>query len=228
LRRAQAFHIAGDQHIPGVLHYGVDAHGDGSVAFAGPAVNTGYPRWFEPATAPWTQPKQAGVTGEFTDSFGHPMTVLAVKNGAVSPRQGDVLQFLDDKSSGIGMVRFDKARRKIRIECWPLLADVSQASTQMPGWPLEIDVRQNDGRKVTRHLPELNVTGVKQPLIEVTDEASGELVYALRATGPGFRPHVFAPGKYSVRISNPETGKSATLRNLEPTPDPSRRIAVKL
>ncbi len=228
LRRAHAFHIAGDQHIPGVLHYGVDAHGDGSVAFAGPAVNTGYPRWFEPATAPWTQPKQAGVTGEFTDSFGHPMTVLAVKNGAVSPRQGDVLQFLDDKSSGIGMVRFDKARRKIRIECWPLLADVSQASTQMPGWPLEIDVRQNDGRKVAGHLPELDITGAPQPLIEVTDAASGELVYALRATGPGFRPHVFAPGKYSVRISNPETGKSATLRSLEPTPDPSRRIAVKL
>jgi len=228
LRRAHAFHIAGDQHIPGILHYGIDAHRDGSVAFAGPAVNTGYPRWFEPDTAPWTQPKQAGVTGEFTDSFGHPMTVLAVKNGAVQPRQGDVLQFLEDKSSGIGLVRFDKTRRKIRIECWPLLADVAQASTQMPGWPLEIDVRQNDGRKAAGHLPELNITGAKQPLIEVTAEATGELVYALRVAEPRFRPHVFAAGKYGVRISDPDTGKSAALSGLEPTTAASPAIAVKL
>jgi alkaline phosphatase D len=66
--------------------------------------------------------------------------VLAVKNGAVQPRQGNVRQLLDDKASGLGVVRFDKKNRKIIVECWPYLADVTTEDTQMPGWPVTIDV----------------------------------------------------------------------------------------
>lgn len=215
MRKAFAFHIAGDQHIPGVVQYGVDEHRDGSIAFAGPAVNVGYPRWWEPDTAPWTKPKQPGLTGDFTDSFGNPMTVLALRNGAVQPR-GDVLQFLEDKSSGIGIVRFDKPRRKIRVECWPLRADVTQPSTQMPGWPLEFDVLDNYARKPAGHLPALTITGATAPVIEVIEGSTGELVYTLRVAEPRFRPHVFAPGKYTVRVLDPESGKSRELRDLEP------------
>lgn len=217
MRKAFAFHIAGDQHIPGLVHYGVDDHRDSGVAFAGAAVNVGYPRWWEPERAPWTKPKQPGLLGDFTDSYGHPLTVLAVRNGAIQPRQGDLLQFLEDKSSGIGMVRFDKLRRKILVECWPLLADVTRPGTQMAGWPAEIDVLQNYARKVTGHLPPLNISGVSKPLIEVTDEATGELVYALRIIETSFRPPVFAAGKYAVRVSDPEAGKSSTVKNLSPS-----------
>jgi hypothetical protein len=228
LRRAFAFHIAGDQHIPGVIHYGIDAHRDGTVAFAGPAVNVGYPRWWEPDRAPWTKPKQSGLTGDFTDSFGNPITVLAVRNGAAQPRPGDVLQFLEEKSSGIGIVRFDKQRRKIRIECWPIRADVTQASTQFPGWPVEIDVLDNYARKVVGHLPPLTISGVKQPVIEVFDAGTGELVYGLRVTEPAFRPHVFAPGKYTVRVSDPEAGKFNEARNLEPREQPQTAVKVTI
>ena len=141
MRRAFAFHIAGDQHIPAVVQYGVEGHRDGPVAFAGPAMNVGYPRWWEPAAARWTQPKNdTDLTGDFIDSFGHPLTVLAVKNGAVKPRQGDVRQLLTDKASGLGVVRFDKKNRQIIVECWPYLADVTRKDTQMPGWPVTIDV----------------------------------------------------------------------------------------
>ena len=216
IRKAFAFHIAGDQHIPGVIHYGIDEHRDGSVAFAGPAVNVGYPRWWQPEQAPWTKPRQSGLTGDFTDSFGNPMTVLAVRNGALQPKAGDVLQYLEEKSSGIGMVRFDKRKRTIRVECWPMQADPTQQGTQWPGWPVEIKMLDNYARKTTGHLPPLAITGVKQPLIEVSDAASGELVYALRTTEPNFRPHVFAAGKYHVRVSDPESGKSSEVRNLEP------------
>jgi hypothetical protein len=225
IRKVFAVHIAGDQHIPGIIHYGIDEHRDGSIAFAGPAMNTGYPRWWEPDTAPWTKPKQPGLTGDFVDSFGHPMTVLAVRNGSVQPRQGDLLQFLEEKSSGLGVVRFDKRRRKIRIECWPLRADPTQPGTQWPGWPLEVDVLDNYGRKAVGHLPPLEIRGVTQPLIEVSD-AAGELVYALRVPTSTFRPHVFAPGKYTVRISDPETGKSSELRNLEPQSQPQKPVSV--
>lgn len=214
MRKAFAFHLAGDQHIPGVIHYGVDEHRDGPIAFAGPAVNVGYPRWWEPEAAPWTKPKQPGLTGDFVDSYGNPMTVVAVRNGAVRPQQGDVLQFLEEKSSGLGMVRFDKQRRKIRIECWPFRADPTQPGTQWSGWPVEISMLDNYARKVAGHLPPLTITGVKQPVIEVSD-ASGELIYALRIAEPDFRPHVFAAGTYTVRVMDPETGKSAEVRNLE-------------
>ena len=227
IRKAFAFHLAGDQHIPGILHYGVDEHRDGSVAFAGPAVNTGYPRWFEPESAPWLKPKQSGLTGDFTDSFGHPMTVLAVRNGAVQPRQGDLLQFLEEKSSGIGMVRFDKRRRKIRVECWPFRADPTQSGTQWPGWPMEFDVLDNYAKKTVGHLPPLEIKGVAQPLVEVSD-AAGELVYALRVTTPAFRPHVFAPGKYSVRVSDPESGKSSELKNLEAQTQLQKAVTVSV
>ena len=153
IRKARAFHIAGDQHIPAVVHYGIDAHRDGPVAFAGPALNVGYPRWFEPAAANWLQPKGDGLTGDFTDAFGHPLTVLAVKNGAVKPRQGDVRQLLDDKASGLGLVRFDKKNLRVVVECWPYLADVTKPGTQMPGWPVMIDIAdvygdKRDGRAI--------------------------------------------------------------------------------
>jgi alkaline phosphatase D len=212
LRKAFAFHVAGDQHIPGVVQYGVESHRDGPVAFAGPAVNVGYPRWFEPTRAPWLQPKQAGVTGDFTESFGHPLTVLAVKNGAENPRTGNVLQFLEDKASGIGLVRFDKPRRKITIECWPLQADVTQRSTQFPGWPVEIDVRDNYARRPVAHLPALEISGVTHPVIEVTEDATNELVYVLRIATSTFRPPVFSGGTHRVKIFDPDGTKSVTLR----------------
>jgi alkaline phosphatase D len=139
--RARAFHIAGDQHIPAIVQYGIDGHRDGPIAFAGPAVNVGYPRWFEPAAAAYLKPKNgADVTGDFTDHFGHPMTVLAVKNGKVTPSQDDVKQLMDDKAAGLGLVRFDKANRRVIVECWPYLADVSKPGTQMPGWPMTFDI----------------------------------------------------------------------------------------
>jgi hypothetical protein len=228
MRKAFAFHVSGDQHIPGLVHYGLDSHRDSSVAFAGPAINVGYVRWFEPEKAPWTQPKQAGLTGDFTDSFGSPMTVLAVRNAHIGPRAADLLQYVEDKSSGIGMVHFDKKRRKIRIECWPYRADVTKPATQWAGWPVEIDMLENYGRKVVGHLPTLNVTGIQNPVIEVTDEASGELVYTLRVNGASFRPHVFAAGKYNVKVFDPETGKSSTVPHLEPATSTQKAISVRV
>jgi alkaline phosphatase D len=212
MRKAFAFHIAGDQHIPGIVQYGVDTHRDGPVAFAGPAVNVGYPRWFEPAEAKWLQPKSSGVTGDFTDSFGHPLTVLAVKNGAVRPRQGDVRQLLDDKASGLGLVRFDKKHRRVVIECWPYLADVTKPGTQMPGWPVTIDLAEAYGRRAAAHLPMLDVSGAADPVVQIVDEANGEIVYTVRIAGRRWRPPVFAPGTYTVKVSDPERRKETVVR----------------
>ncbi|MDO8540510.1 MAG: alkaline phosphatase D family protein [Opitutaceae bacterium] len=217
MRKAFAFHIAGDQHIPAVVQYGVDEHRDGPVAFAGPAVNVGYPRWFEPDQAPWTQPKQPGVTGDFTDSFGHPVSVMAVRNGAKAPRSGDLMRFLDEKASGLGIVRFDKPNRRIVIECWPFVLDASAPDRQMPGWPVTVDMTTNYSRRATAHLPILEINGLKDPVVEVIEEKTGELVYALRIRGQRFQPHVFAPGKYTVKISAGDGRRATELKGLDGT-----------
>src|SRR5437773_10873504 len=112
IRTAFAVHIAGDQHLPAVVHYGIDKHGDAGFAFAGPAMNCGYPRWFEPLKPGENrQPGAPENTGDFRDSFGHPMTVVAVADGSHQP-QGTVLERLQDKVSGLGIVRFDKPNRR--------------------------------------------------------------------------------------------------------------------
>ena len=214
MRKAFAFHIAGDQHIPAVVQYGVDAHRDGPVAFAGPAVNVGYPRWFEPSAAKWLQPTSESLTGDFTDSFGHPLTVLAVKNGVHKPGQGDVRQLLEDKASGLGLVRFDKKNRRVIVECWPYLADVTKPGTQMPGWPVTISLDEAYGRKAAAHLPTLNVSGVTDPVVQVADEASGEIVYTVRIAGQRWRPPVFTPGTYTVRVSDPERRKETVVHGV--------------
>ncbi|HVW36978.1 MAG TPA: hypothetical protein VHB99_06720, partial [Pirellulales bacterium] len=116
-----------------------------------------------------------------------------------------------------GLVRFDKRRRTVTVECWPFLADVTEPGTQFAGWPRSFDVLANYGRKAVAQLPRLLVTGVDNPVVEVIDEATGELVYALRMAGQTWQPHVFAAGKYTLKISDPDGGKSKQLSGVMAT-----------
>ncbi|MGL5094989.1 MAG: hypothetical protein ACRDD1_05350, partial [Planctomycetia bacterium] len=140
LKRARAFHLAGDQHLPAVVQYGVDAPRDGVYAFASPAVNNLYPRWFRPKTPGTNRPAGAPEThGDHVDSFGHPLTVLAVANPKLEFRRG-VIDAEVDKSAGYGVVRFDKKKRTVTIDCWPLTADPTVPGTQFPGWPVVVEI----------------------------------------------------------------------------------------
>lgn len=214
LRRAFAVHLAGDQHLPAVVHYGVDAHRDGVVAFAAPAVNNLYPRWFHPQTPGANRPEGAPeYLGDFRDSFGHPLTVLACANPKRIFRPG-VLEAEMDKSSGFGLVRFHKKERTITIECWPLLADPTQPDSQFPGWPVTVRQLDNYARAATAYLPELVIHGAAQPVVQVINESTGEVLYTLRLPGNTWRPHTFATGPHTIRISDPEHGKSKELRSV--------------
>ncbi len=105
--------------------------------------------------------------------------MLAVADGAKRPRPA-VLEKLHDKVSGLGLVRFDKRRRTVTVECWPFLVDPTQPGTQFRGWPATFDMLANYGRKAVAQLPRLEVRGINSPVLEVVDESNGELVYALR------------------------------------------------
>ena len=228
IRKAFAVHIAGDQHLPAVVHYGIDAHRDGPVAFAGPAVNVGYPRWWEPTkTGRNKATGNAGLTGDFLDHFGHPLTVLAFKNGPYDPPR-PVLELVNAKTSGLGLVRFNKAKRTITFECWPYSADVTQPGTQMSTWPVTVSQRDNYARPPVAHLPALTIGGVSKPVVQIFEEKSGELVYALRLNGQTFRPHVFAAGRYTIKVLDPETNRSKTLTALEATKENPASLEVRL
>lgn len=213
IRKAFAFHIAGDQHLPAIVHYGIDDFNDAGIAFAGPAMNTGYPRWFEPLKPGENrEPGAPENTGQFRDSFGHPLTVLAVADGAHNPRQ-PILEKLQDKVSGLGLVRFDKPNRNVTVECWPFLADVTKPNTQFPGWPRTFTTPDEYAKKPVAYLPHLNITGTKNPLIEVSD-SRGDLLYCLRPPTNTFQPFVFAAETFTVRVSDPESGKAKELKGL--------------
>ena len=70
-----------------------------------------------------------------------------------------------------GILRLDKKTGKITIECWPLLVDPSDAATggQFPGWPKTISVEDNYGRAAWGYLPEIQVSGLENPVVQVVD-----------------------------------------------------------
>jgi phosphodiesterase/alkaline phosphatase D-like protein len=228
IRKAYAFHVAGDQHLPAVIHYGIDAHRDAGVAFAGPAINSVYPRWFEPEhPGDKREASSPENTGDFLDHFDHPLTVLAVANPKTTFRNSPLEHALD-RASGIGLVQFDKARRTITVECWPLLADVKKPGSQFAGWPVTIDAMQNHGRSATRHLPALEISGVANPVVRVVDQATGEMVYNVRIHGDKFQPHVFAAGQYTVEVFEPESGRRAEVKNVEARENNDQTLKVTL
>ncbi|MEZ5360836.1 MAG: alkaline phosphatase D family protein [Bryobacterales bacterium] len=215
MRKAFPFHLAGDQHLAAVVHYGIDEQGDGPVGFAGPAVNNLYPRWFEPLEPGTNRPDGApSFLGDFQDSFDNPMRVLACANPKVELRR-DLLDREMDKAAGFGVAHFNKQARNVTVECWPLLNDPTQSGTQFPTWPVTVAQLDSYGAKQAGRLPKLEVSGVAKPVIQVIAEKNGEIVYTLRAPEARWQPFVFETGKYTVKVSDPESGKSAELTGLE-------------
>jgi phosphodiesterase/alkaline phosphatase D-like protein len=228
MRKAFAVHIAGDQHLPAVIHYGVDDHRDAGVAFAGPAVNVGYPRWWEPAEPGKNrQPGAPEITGDFLDHFGNPMTVLAVANGAIKPRT-ELMEMLTDRASGLGIVRFDKRRGTVTFECWPLLVDVTSPGTQFAGWPVTVNLIDNYGRRAVGRLPTLEVRGIDRPVVQVVRQEDGEIEYTLRCASASFQPMVFAEGKYTVRVMDPDGGRVREIRDLVASAENPERVQVEI
>jgi hypothetical protein len=135
---------------------------------------------------------------------------------------------MHDKASGLGLVRFDKKNRRISIECWPYLADPTKPGTQFPGWPVQFDMLENYARKPVAQLPTLKISGAKNPVVQVIEERTGELIYALRLNKDNWQPHVFAPGKYTVKVSEPETGREKELKGLEATANNKQSVEIRV
>jgi hypothetical protein len=86
-------------------------------------------------------------------------------------------------------------------------------------------MRDNDGRKVVGYLAELEFADASDPVVQVVREADQEVLYTMRVLGNRFRPHVFAPGKYTVKVGNAKPDK-VTFTGMEPVEGKARPITV--
>lgn len=215
MRRAFAVHIAGDQHLGSTIQYGVDDWGDAGFALCVPSVGNTWPRrWFPPEPGLNREQDSPEYTGDFLDGFGNRMTVHAVSNPYYTHIQPENL---NDRAPGYGIVRFQKDTRKITIECWPRWIDPSApGAEQYPGWPVECHQLQNYGRDAWGWLPTVQVTGLENPVVQVIEESTGDIVYTLRISGTHFAPMVFGPGYYTAVVGDPDSNRVQRFTDLQP------------
>jgi len=226
IRRGFALHIVGDRHLGCVLHYGVDDWDDAGFVFCVPSVVNIWPRrWFPAQPGGNHREGLPRYTGQYRDGFGNHVQVYAIANPIVAGLQPARLY---DVAPGYGIVRFNRARREIVIECWPRWVDPSRTDAkQYAGWPVTISQWDSYGRKAAAHLPPIEVSGMSDPVIRVVDEADGEIVYALRIAGCSFRPKVFGAGRYSVEVGEPGTSRWKTIPNLRASTESQPAVKVE-
>jgi alkaline phosphatase D len=216
IRKSFALHVAGDQHLASIIQYGVDEFGDAGFSFTLPALNNTWPRRWWPVVDKEHKPLpgQPKYTGNFKDAFDNYMTVLSVANPVKTNLSPGIIY---DRVPGYGMVIFDKEERTIRCECWPRHVDPNaNPEGQYSGWPIVIGQQENDGRVAVGYLPVIEVEGLLNPVIQVFNQQSGELVYALRIKGHSFRPKVYENSQYRVRVGEPDKNIWREHQNLIP------------
>jgi hypothetical protein len=225
IRRAWATHLCGDQHLAVTVKHGIDEDRDGPYGFTSPAlVNTIYPRWWRPAD------ERAGAnpvegsplpwTGDYRDGLGNRIFMMAYANpGELTDERG--------RADGYGLARFDKRTGRVTFECWPRFP----TGAQFPGWPITVHGDDNDGRRPVAWLPELVVDGLDgaaRPVIQVVAEATGEILYTVRARSGRFQPRVYSQGTFTVKVGK-DRPDGQTLKGLRAAAkDAAGKRAIKL
>jgi alkaline phosphatase D len=197
LRKAQAFHVGGDQHLGSMVQYGLDDWNDAPFVLCTPAISNLWPRrWYPPQPGKNRPAGSPRYCGEFLDGFGNRMTVHAVANPAQFGAEPAILY---DRAPGYGIIEVDRATRRITLTNWQRWVDPSQPGAKpFPGWPKTIHPFDNglNGAKWT--LGRLDAPGMRNPVAQVTLDGTGELVYCVRIAGSGFEASVWQEGSYTV------------------------------
>ena len=133
IKKANAVHIGGDQHIATVIQHGIEQYEDGPWAFVVPAiVNNYYSRWW------WPESEKGGIgsnnllpwTGRYKDGFDNKITMHAYANPDT-----------DSNGAGYGIIKFNKEKNNVTFECWPRYQNVKlDHSRQFKGWPITVSL----------------------------------------------------------------------------------------
>ncbi|MBE3096887.1 MAG: alkaline phosphatase D family protein [Planctomycetes bacterium] len=226
MRKAFALHIAGDQHLGTVICHGIDDWNDAGWSFCVPSIANLYLRWWAPLEPGKNRrPGMPNYTGEFLDGLGNKIAVWAVAN----PNLEENHDKLTTRAAGYGVIRFNKTKRTITMECWPRNVDITAPGAKpYDGWPITIHQSDNYGRKAVAYLPTLKVRGTEDPVVQVVEEASGEIVYTVRIKGTEFRPKVFATGAYTLRVGQ-QPGRMKELKGVQAlAPDQAAEVVVEV
>jgi len=204
IRKGFAFHLAGDQHLGSTIQYGLDDWNDSGFAFCVPSISNHWPRrWYPAEGGKNRDPEKPKYTGENVDGFGNKITVHAASNPLFTGKEPARLY---DRAAGYGIVRLNKTKREIIIECWPRQANPELGdSEQYEGWPIEITQESNYGRKAIAYLPELIIDGLDNPVVIIINEETEEIIYSIRLKQNTFKPKVFdASINYIVKVGEPD------------------------
>jgi len=205
IRKSFALMICGDQHLGSIVHHGIDDWNDAGYSLCVPSIANLYLRWWAPLEPGKNRkPGAPDYTGEFADGFGNKINVCAIAN----PEPQENHDKLTTRAAGFGVAKFNRKTRAITLECWPRNVDIADPNTrQYPGWPLTLRQEDNYARKAVAALPTIHVAGRKNPVVQIIDESTGELVYALRINGTDYRPNVFKQGTYTVIVGEGDNRK---------------------
>ncbi len=217
IRKAYAFHITGDQHLPFIVQYSTDQPRDGVYTFCSPSISTGYIRWGQPdiEETPFTDRPPHGLpnTGLYTDGFGNKNYIYAVGNPKDDWRNKNRYIQAQNKSSGFGIISFNTAERTIKMEAFKFESDFDNPTPhdQYPGWPHTINQTDNDGRSNTYFLPQLNINRPNQLVKLMTED--NELINILRLSDTPYQPMVATMGKFNIEIGEGSNVKKLSLES---------------
>ena len=205
LRKAYAFHFAGDQHLATVFHHGINEWRDSIYSFCVPSIANLYLRWWKPLEPGKNRgPGIDPILGDHFDGFNNKVTAIAVANP--SPEKGG--DRLTTRAAGFGVTRINKKTRDVTFICWPRNVDVTAKDAKpYPGWPFTFNQLDNYGRKAVAYLPSLQINKSNQ-VVQIINEKSKEIVYTIRIKGTTFRPKVFTDGSYTINVGEGNSLKS--------------------
>ena len=209
LRKAYAFHFAGDQHLATIFHHGIEEHRDSIYSFCVPSIANLYLRWWKPLEPGKNlAPGQDPILGDHLDGFHNKVTALAVANP--SPERGG--DKLTTRAAGFGVVNINKETRNITFTCWPRNIDITDEKAKpYKGWPFTFNQLDNYGRKAVAHLPTLKINKPNQ-VVQLINERNNEVVYTIRVKGSSFKPKVFENGNYTIKVG--EKKNQNTLKSI--------------
>lgn len=219
MRRGFAFMLGGDQHLSTIVQHGIDDFDDAGWSFCVPSIANFYPRAWNPPGGRavkddgWPE-DMPDYTGRFLDGFGNHVTVYAATNPGRD--MGHEPKTLHNRMPGYGIVKFNKRDRTITMENWPRFSDpaAGKKAVQYNGWPKTIKQTDNDGRNKAAWLPKIKVTGMVDPVVQVVDSATGEILYTLRIQGTEFQPWTFKRGHYDIRVGELGADRVQTRERL--------------
>ena len=207
LQRGFAFHLAGDQHLATIFHHGIEEHRDSIWSFCVPSIANLYLRWWEPLEPGANRETGAPeYTGDHLDGFANKVTNYAAAN----PDKKPAGNLLNTRSAGYGIVRLNTTTREITMECWPRNVDITDESTnQYPGWPRTISQFDNYHPQSWGKLAEI-IVDFDDPVIQLIDEQSDEVLYTVRANGKSFVPHAPKGKSFTVKVGRDSPDKAVS------------------